>query len=123
MAESKQKSSGVTVRDVPVNQYINALAQHLKKSGKIELPAWHDLVKTSTARELPPQNPDWFYVRCGKNTIITQTYYYWPLYSFLINDHCGLIFFFFFHFIYLIINSCFSSSCVFTSWFWCWWIN
>ncbi len=62
---AEEKKIGITVRDVPAVLFIEALAKQLKSSGKIEQPAWHDLVKTSSARELPPQNPDWFYVRCG----------------------------------------------------------
>ena len=64
MAEAKLKT-GVTVRDVPADAFIVALAEHLKKTGNIELPEWHDLVKTATHKELPPQNPDWFYIRAG----------------------------------------------------------
>lgn len=54
---------GVTVRDVDAHKFIKAYAAHLKRSGKMEVPAWVDLVKTSTAKETSPQNPDWFYVR------------------------------------------------------------
>ncbi|CAK9074580.1 40S ribosomal protein S19-1 [Durusdinium trenchii] len=31
--------------------------------GRFELPKWADVVKTSKARELPPSDPDWLYVR------------------------------------------------------------
>lgn len=54
-----------TVKDIPADQYIAALAAHFKSSGKIELPAWHDIVKTGVNRELPPLDPDWFYIRAG----------------------------------------------------------
>jgi len=57
------EKKGITVRDVPSAQFIQAFAEHLKKSGKIELPKYHDYAKTSVAKELPPQNPDWFYIR------------------------------------------------------------
>jgi small subunit ribosomal protein S19e len=57
--------TGATLKDVPAQQFISALAAHLKKSGKLELPAWHDLVKTSVSRELAPVDPDWYYVRAA----------------------------------------------------------
>lgn len=36
--------------------------------GKLEIPTWVDIVKTSTAKEQAPYNPDWFYVRAGVYT-------------------------------------------------------
>ncbi|KAG8461104.1 hypothetical protein KFE25_003673 [Diacronema lutheri] len=56
---------GVTVKDVPAGDFIVAYAAHLKRTGKIELPKWSDLVKTSKARELAPYDPDWYYVRAA----------------------------------------------------------
>jgi small subunit ribosomal protein S19e len=55
--------AGVTVRDVDAHKFIKAYAAHLKRSGKLDVPSWVDLVKTSTARELAPLNTDWFYIR------------------------------------------------------------
>ena len=55
----------VSVKDVPADDFVNALAAHLKSSGKIQLPKWNDIVKTGKNRELPPTNPDWFYVRAA----------------------------------------------------------
>eukprot|EP00158_Paraphelidium_tribonemae_P000380 Partr_v1_DN21936_c0_g1_i1_m64415 putative Ribosomal protein S19 len=54
---------GVTVKDVEPNALIVAYAAHLKRSGKLEVPKWVDLVKTGTYKELSPYDPDWFYVR------------------------------------------------------------
>jgi small subunit ribosomal protein S19e len=62
---AEEKKVGCTVKDVPAQPFIAALAQHFKKSGKIELPEWHDLIKTSIAKELPPRDPDWYYVRAA----------------------------------------------------------
>ena len=36
-----------------------ALAAFLKKSGKVKLPEWVDLVKTNVAKELAPYDEDW----------------------------------------------------------------
>eukprot|EP00462_Mataza_sp_D1_P005046 CAMPEP_0175101394 /NCGR_PEP_ID=MMETSP0086_2-20121207/7771_1 /TAXON_ID=136419 /ORGANISM="Unknown Unknown, Strain D1" /LENGTH=191 /DNA_ID=CAMNT_0016375917 /DNA_START=54 /DNA_END=630 /DNA_ORIENTATION=+ len=44
--------SGVTVKDVDPTEFIKALAAYFKQSGKIDLPDWHDLVKTAT---FPPE--------------------------------------------------------------------
>jgi len=52
------------VRDVRADKFIKAYAAFLKRQGKLPVPGWVDTVKTSNARELlPPQDPDWFYVR------------------------------------------------------------
>merc|ERR1712027_285013 len=40
-------------------------AAHFKKSGKMKVPEWVDLVKTNVGKELAPYDEDWFYVRCA----------------------------------------------------------
>lgn len=60
---------GVTVKDVPAKQFIDAYAAQLKQSGKVELPKWVDLVKTACFKELPPIDADWFYTRTGTQQI------------------------------------------------------
>jgi len=57
--------TGVTVRDVDAHKFVTVYAAHLKRSGKLAVPAWADLVKTGTFKELAPYNPDWFYVRAA----------------------------------------------------------
>jgi hypothetical protein len=37
----------------------------LFRSGKLKVPEWVDLVKTSKAKELAPYDEDWFYIRCS----------------------------------------------------------
>merc|ERR1712169_64894 len=56
---------GVTVRDVDAQKFIVAYADFLKRQGKLQIPGWVDTVKTSHSNELPPQSPDWFYVRAA----------------------------------------------------------
>ena len=46
--------------------FINAYASHLKRSGKLEVPTWVDIVKTGHYKELAPYDQDWFYIRAGK---------------------------------------------------------
>jgi len=58
---SKQKSA--TLRDIPAIDFINTYALHLKKSGKVTVPKWADIVKTGRFKELAPYSPNWFYVR------------------------------------------------------------
>ncbi|EPQ27849.1 uncharacterized protein PFL1_04593 [Pseudozyma flocculosa PF-1] len=53
------------VRDVDAAAFINAYAQHLKRSGKIEVPTWVDIVKTGAYKEQAPYDPDWYYVRAA----------------------------------------------------------
>ena len=50
---------------VSADQFIAAYASHLKRSGKLEVPAWVDIVKTGSFKELAPYDPDWYYVRAG----------------------------------------------------------
>merc|ERR1712151_1331871 len=50
---------------VPANDFISAYADFLKKSNKIDLPSWVDLVKTGHWKELAPYDEDWFYTRAA----------------------------------------------------------
>ena len=56
---------GVTVKDVQSHAFVKAYAAYLKRTGKLEVPKWVDLVKTGTYKELAPYDPDWFYIRAG----------------------------------------------------------
>jgi len=58
-------SKAATVKDVNGQKFVVEYANFLKKGGKIELPAWVDIVKTSVHKELQPFNKDWFYIRCA----------------------------------------------------------
>ncbi|KZV93542.1 ribosomal protein S19 [Exidia glandulosa HHB12029] len=53
------------VRDVAPDAFIKAYSSHLKRSGKLEVPTWVDIVKTGAYKELAPYDPDWFYVRAA----------------------------------------------------------
>ena len=56
---------GVTLKDVDSQEFVKAYADFLKRSGKVEVPEWADLVKTATFKELGPYDPNYFYVRVG----------------------------------------------------------
>ncbi|GAA5901888.1 hypothetical protein JCM8208_006629 [Rhodotorula glutinis] len=53
------------VRDVTPEAFIAAYSSHLKRSGKLEIPVWVDVVKTGTGKELAPYDQDWFYIRAA----------------------------------------------------------
>lgn len=57
--------TGVSVRDVDAQKFIEAYAAFLKRQGKLTIPGWVDTVKTGHYKELPPQSMDWFYVRAA----------------------------------------------------------
>ncbi len=54
-----------TVYDVSPHDLISAVAQDLKAAGKVQPPEWAAYVKTGVNKEMPPTNPDWWYVRCA----------------------------------------------------------
>merc|ERR1712045_676090 len=53
----------IGVKDVDQQIFTVALAAFLKKSGKVKLPEWVDLVKTNVAKGLAPYDEDWYYTR------------------------------------------------------------
>ncbi|URE27114.1 40S ribosomal protein [Musa troglodytarum] len=54
-----------TVKDVSPHEFVKAYSAHLKRSGKMELPEWTDIVKTGRFKELAPYDPDWYYIRAA----------------------------------------------------------
>ncbi|XP_059452614.1 small ribosomal subunit protein eS19x-like isoform X1 [Corylus avellana] len=54
-----------TVKDVSAHEFVKAYSAHLKRSGKMELPEWADIVKTAQFKEVAPYDPDWYYVRAA----------------------------------------------------------
>lgn len=52
--------------------FIAAYSSHLKRSGKLEIPTWVDIVKTGPQKELAPYDPDWFYVRAGECMVMEK---------------------------------------------------
>ncbi|XP_024978232.1 40S ribosomal protein S19-1-like [Cynara cardunculus var. scolymus] len=61
-----------TVKDVSPHEFVKAYAAHLKRSGKMELPEWTDIVKTATFKELAPYDPDWYFIRAA--SIVRKIY-------------------------------------------------
>ncbi|KAL1935580.1 hypothetical protein VTP01DRAFT_4720 [Rhizomucor pusillus] len=56
---------GITVKDVNAHEFIKAYAAYLKRTGKLEVPKWVDIVKTGTYKELAPYDPDWYFIRAA----------------------------------------------------------
>ena len=55
-----------TPYDIPPFVLIERLAKHLKEEvDEITPPEWASFVKTGIHNQRPPQNPDWWFVRCS----------------------------------------------------------
>lgn len=53
------------VKDVPATSFISVYSKHLKESGQFEMPKWMEVAKSSCAKELPPVDPDFLYIRAA----------------------------------------------------------
>ncbi|KAL5020431.1 hypothetical protein ScPMuIL_003323 [Solemya velum] len=56
---------GISVKDVNAHEFTKALAAFLKKTGKLKVPDWTDIVKLGRFKELAPYDEDWFYMRAA----------------------------------------------------------
>ena len=52
-----------TVYDVPADHIIRRVAEELKKKKEITPPAWAAFAKTGVHKEMPPEDPDWWFIR------------------------------------------------------------
>jgi len=67
-----------TPYDIPPAVLIEKLATHLKEEvDEITPPAWTPFVKTGVNAQRPPQNPDWWFVRCA--SILRKIYVKGPI--------------------------------------------
>lgn len=62
--------------DVPADALIERLADILNKEG-VRAPTWIPFVKTGAHADKPPQNRDWWYVRCA--SILRKIYVHGPI--------------------------------------------
>ncbi len=62
----------VSVYDVPAGELIERLAEKLKGMKEIQPPEWAKFVKTGPHAERPPQQRDWWYIRCA--SILRRVY-------------------------------------------------
>ena len=65
-------SEKITLYDVPADKYNERLAEALKNIPEFKMPEWAYFVKTSTAKERPPIENDWWYRRAA--SILRQIY-------------------------------------------------
>lgn len=61
-----------TVYDVPAAELINRVSSKLKEMEEITPPRWALFTKTGVNRDLPPDDPDWWYTRCA--SILRRVY-------------------------------------------------
>ena len=61
----RKSTDKITLRDVPADEFISALAEHLKKSQKVMPMENGHYIKTGCSRDVSPQDEDWFYTRCA----------------------------------------------------------
>ncbi len=66
-----------TVYDVPADVFIEQTASELKSLPEILPTPWAPFVKTGVDRELPPDNPDWWYVRSA--AVLRKVYLRGPI--------------------------------------------
>jgi small subunit ribosomal protein S19e len=67
-----------TLYNVPASKLIEKLAQYLKENvDEINPPPWSSFVKTGAHVQKPPQNPDWWYVRCA--SLLRKIYVHGPI--------------------------------------------
>ena len=63
------------VFDVPADIFISRLAEILKNED-ISVPSWASFVKTGSHADKPPQNAEWWHVRCA--SILRKIYLHSP---------------------------------------------
>jgi small subunit ribosomal protein S19e len=66
-----------TVYDVPADLLIRKVAEALRSRQEIKPPAWAAFAKTGVHKELPPEDPDWWYVRSA--AVLRRVYVDGPL--------------------------------------------
>ena len=66
-----------TVYDVPADRFIRSIAEELKKKPEITPPEWSLFAKTGVHKEMPPEDPDWWFVRVA--SIMRRVYIDGPI--------------------------------------------
>jgi small subunit ribosomal protein S19e len=66
-----------TVYDVPADHLIRKTAEELKKRPEIKPPAWAAFAKTGVHKEMPPEDPDWWFIRAA--AVLRRVYVDGPL--------------------------------------------
>ena len=66
-----------TVYDVPADHIIRRVAEELKKRKEITPPVWAAFAKTGVHKEMPPEDPDWWFIRVA--AVLRRIYVDGPL--------------------------------------------
>jgi small subunit ribosomal protein S19e len=66
-----------TVYDVPPDHIIRRASEELKKRKEIVPPAWAAFAKTGVHKEMPPEDPDWWFTRAA--AVLRRVYVDGPL--------------------------------------------
>ncbi|MFZ0006346.1 30S ribosomal protein S19e [Methanoregula sp.] len=66
-----------TVYDVPADDLIRKVAEELRKRQEIKPPAWAAFAKTGVHKEMPPEDPDWWFTRAA--AVLRRVYVDGPL--------------------------------------------
>ena len=61
----RNNSDLITVKDVPADKFIEAFAEHLKKTQKIKPIKGSGYIKTGHFKHMAPYSDDWFYIRAA----------------------------------------------------------
>lgn len=64
------------VYDVPADLLVERLAEILKEEG-VNTPLWIPFVKTGAHADKPPQNRDWWHIRCA--SVLRKIYLHGPI--------------------------------------------
>ena len=65
LEETIEPARAYSVKDISAHEFVVKYAAWLRKSGKLPVPKWVDIVKTGSHKELAPYGDDWYYVRAA----------------------------------------------------------
>jgi small subunit ribosomal protein S19e len=54
-----------TIYDIPAELLIPKVAEELKKRKEIQPPAWAAFAKAGVHQQMPPEDPDWWFIRAA----------------------------------------------------------
>jgi len=78
LKETLGEKSLLTPHDIPAFKLIEKLAHHLKENvDEVTPPSWATMVKTGMHVQRPPQNPEWWYIRCA--SLLRKIYVHGPI--------------------------------------------
>jgi small subunit ribosomal protein S19e len=67
----------VTAYDIPASDLIDNMSVELKALPEISPPEWAPFVKTGVHKELPPEDPDWWFIRTA--AVLRKVYIKGPI--------------------------------------------